>query len=582
MKKVLCLLVSVVLLLSLCITASAAGSSAINGAAAVTVGGNVELTVRVSGCGDATSVAVAVSVDDGLELVSGAWLKSGSINSFDVSSKKGALGGLSSPDVNGNLFKLVVKAKTVAAAQNVSVNVIAKNGASEILNVTPTKAIKVNCATHSYGAFTNKDAANHSHTCSVCGETETKAHTWNGGVVTKAASCKEAGVKTYTCTGCGATKTEAIAKTSAHSYGGYKMTKAPTCTAPGTETATCSVCGVTTSRSIPATGHAYGAWTTTKEPTCTAAGTQTRTCSKCGNKETKSIAALGHTFSNPTVTKQPTCTEAGEKTGKCTRCGQTTKEAIKATGHQFGEWADETPATCTKGGVQKRVCAACHAEETRATEALGHDFESPVVVKEPTIYSTGLMQGKCKRCGETTDEIIPCTYKDEASGVTVEADEGVFAEGTQLAIEPVAAESEVYESAKTILAEVSGECVVYDISAVLNGAKVQPNGKVKVSFDIPAGYGKDVAVYYVGDDGTYEKIDGVVSPDGKTITAELEHFSLYAVCKLITEDAAVPVDDATTGAAGVSGHLPLILGVIGVIIIAAIVAVIVVKKKKQA
>ena len=42
-------------------------------------------------------------------------------------------------------------------------------------------------------------------------------HAWDGGKVTKEATCKEEGVKTYTCA-CGETKTEKIAKTTAHTY----------------------------------------------------------------------------------------------------------------------------------------------------------------------------------------------------------------------------------------------------------------------------------------------------------------------------------------------------------------------------
>ena len=42
--------------------------------------------------------------------------------------------------------------------------------------------------------------------------TETAAHTWDSGVVTKEATVDAAGVKTYTCTVCGGTKTESIPK----------------------------------------------------------------------------------------------------------------------------------------------------------------------------------------------------------------------------------------------------------------------------------------------------------------------------------------------------------------------------------
>ena len=73
---------------------------------------------------------------------------------------------------------------------------------------------------HTYGAGWTYDATHHWHeaTCEHGEETEGKAeHTWDGGTVTTAATCTEAGEKTCTCTVCSATKTEAIAATG-HSY----------------------------------------------------------------------------------------------------------------------------------------------------------------------------------------------------------------------------------------------------------------------------------------------------------------------------------------------------------------------------
>ncbi len=161
MKRIICFLVTVILMMSVCITASAAGNSTVNGNNSVTVGNNIELTVNIEGCGNATSVAVVVTHSDDFELVSGTWIKNGSISVFDVSTKKGALGVLSSPNVNGNLFKIVLKAKTSSMqSQNVGVNVIAKNDLTEILNVNSSKLIKINCATHSCGT---------DYICDVCG-----------------------------------------------------------------------------------------------------------------------------------------------------------------------------------------------------------------------------------------------------------------------------------------------------------------------------------------------------------------------------------------------------------------------------
>ena len=520
-------------------------------------------------------------------------------------------------------FKIKDNAKVGATNVNLQfVDSFDTNYSENTFTVTSGK-ITVNCKTHTYGGYSKANDSQHKHTCTVCGHTETANHTWNGGTVTKAATCKEAGVKTYTCTACNATKTETIAKTNSHNWSGYKVTKQPTCTAAGTQTRTCSVCGKTESQSVPATGHnwsgykvtkeptctaagtqtrtcsvcgetesqsvpatghSYGAWATTKEPTCTEKGVETRKCSKCSATETKDIAALGHKFSNPTVTKQPTCTETGIESGKCTRCGAETTNTLKATGHNFGSWKNDKSATCTEGGTQKRTCSKCNAVETRKTNALGHDFENPTVVKEATISTTGLKEGKCKRCGETTSEVIPCSQKDEATGILFQTEVGVFTEGAQVTVEEIKQDSSVYESVKNILVETSDTFTLYNISAVLNGTEVQPGGEVTATFNIPEGYGTDVAVYYIADDGNFEKLESTISEDGKTVSAKLTRFSNYAVCKLGTSDSAnTDVAPETTEQSTESNNtLWIIIAIIAVVLIAGAVAtVIIVKNKKK-
>lgn len=371
MKKIISLFAGILLMMSFCLTVSAAGSSTISGNASVTVGRNIELTVNVTGCGEATSIAVDVTYGDGFELVSGTWLKTGSVSKFDAATNKGALGGLSSPDVNGNLFKLVLKAKTVSVnAQNVSVNVIAKNGSSEIMNVTSSKSVKINCATHSYSAWLKNSETNHIHTCSTCGNTETQNHTWNSGEVTKQATCKEAGEKKLTCTACNATKTEVIAKTS---------------------------------------NHKFGYWSVTKKATCTDKGEQTRSCSVCSHKETKAIDALGHAFSKAVVTKEPTCTEKGTQSGTCTRCNKKATSTIKAKGHKLGEYAVTLEPTCIAEGKEEATCTVCGAKSERAVAVVDHSYGEAVITKEATATETGVSTKTCTVCGYILDEEIPLT-----------------------------------------------------------------------------------------------------------------------------------------------------------------------------
>ena len=599
MKKIISCLATLALMLCTLssITAFAAGNGTISMSnATVAQGGTVTLNVDLNSNPGLVTMGIKVSYDTStLQLTKvedtgvliGTQLKTTYGSPYSIAWVDGSA--TSNNTKTGTIAKFSFKVLDSATVGNTTVTL-------KFLDSYDTKygenaftatsgIITITCKTHSYGNYSKKDNSNHTRTCSVCGHVETAAHTWNSGSVTKAATCKETGVKTYTCTACKATKTEIVAKTNNHTWGNWNTAKQPTCTTPGTATKTCSTCGKTENQTINATGHSMGAWSQSKAPTCTANGEEKRSCSKCNHTETRTVKALSHSFSNPVVTKQPTCTETGVETGKCTRCGQTTTNTIKAKGHKFGEWTDTKTATCTEGGVQERKCTVCDTAETRNTEALGHDFENPTVVKEPSISNTGLKEGKCKRCGETTSEIIPCSVKDDTTGTLFEANEGVFTAGTELKIEEIKKDNPTFESAKNILKDVCNEFILYDITAVLNGAKVQPNGEVTVTFNIPDGFSKDVAVFFVSDDGTYEKLESEVNEDGKTITAKLNHFSNYAVCELSDNKAEISTDktepEISTDNAKNNTVLYLIIAVAAVAVIVGVTVFIILKKKKQ-
>lgn len=116
-------------------------------------------------------------------------------------------------------------------------------------------------------------------------------HHWDGGEVTKKATCNEEGVKTYTCTGCGETKTASVAKLTSHSYDDGKVTKKATCNEEGVKTYTCTVCNAAKTETIAkATNHTPGA---------PATATADQVCTVCGKVLTK---ATGETEPTETVT----------------------------------------------------------------------------------------------------------------------------------------------------------------------------------------------------------------------------------------------------------------------------------------
>lgn len=588
MKKIISLLAALCVIVSFAVPASAAGFAVSLSPSKndVSAGDTVTFTVSLGGAGRGTSGYIEVAASSNFELISGKFLTANTqMADFDKSTSDGTVmyNGESNP--NGAFCEFVLKAKTASkTAQNVSVTVDIRNGSALLGSVKASKDIKIMCASHTFGNYTNVNASTHKRVCSVCGYEETKNHTWDGGTVTKQASCKESGTKHFTCTACGDAKDETIAKTNSHSWGGYKVTQNPGCTTPGTQTRTCSVCGKSETQPINATGHSMGAWSQSKAPTCTAAGEEKRSCSKCGHTETKAINALGHSFSNPTVTKSPTCTETGVESGKCTRCGQTTTNTIKAKGHKFGAWEDTKPATCTEGGIKERKCADCGASETKATEALGHDFENPTIVKAATISETGLKEGKCRRCGETASEVIPCTAQDEATGTLFEASEGVFAAGTQLSVEEIKTDNPTFDSAKNILKDICNEFKLYNIKALLDGAEVTLGGEITATFNIPEGYGRDIALYIIKADGTSERLDCNISEDGKTLSAKLTALGDYAICKLGGGDKSAvegtPADKAEKAESNTA--LYIIITAAAVIVIGGgTAAFIIIKKKRQ-
>ena len=284
--------------------------------------------------------------------------------------------------------------------------------------------------------------------CSVCNtvikaQTTTAAlgHSWDGGKVTKAATCTTAGTKIYTCTRCKKTRTETIAATGhkavkdaavaatcetagktegshcsvcntvikaqttvaalGHSWDGGKVTKAATCTAAGTKTYTCTRCKKIRTETIAATGHKV-VKDAAVAATCETTGkTEGSHCSVCGTvlKSQTTIAALGHSWDGGKVTKAATCTTAGTKTYTCTRCKKTRTETIAATGHKVVKDA-AVAATCeTTGKTEGSHCSVCGTvlKAQTTTAALGHDYGEWKTIKAATYTEPGQAERVCRR-----------------------------------------------------------------------------------------------------------------------------------------------------------------------------------------
>ena len=243
---------------------------------------------------------------------------------------------------------------------------------------------------HTFGNLTAVNENEHKDTCAVCQKEITQSHTWDGGKITKPATCKEEGVKTITCTGCKYSYTEEIPLSTVHTWSKWAKVDADT------HSRTCTVCD------LPETGnHGYKtSWSKdSKEhwhecsdckdkidveahiPGAEATETTPQICKVC-----KYVikAALGHTHD---YAQQWTTDEAGhwytcsgcEEKGEyadhdfengcdpdCSICGY-----AREAGHDYGEaWVTDAENhwyACTCGEIAEKAAHTPGAEATETT-----------------------------------------------------------------------------------------------------------------------------------------------------------------------------------------------------------------------
>ena len=164
---------------------------------------------------------------------------------------------------------------------------------------------------------------------------------WDGGRVTKPATCTEKGVRTYTCTGSSHTRTEDIPALN-HSLAGqeYVSNNDATCEQDGTKTAKCvryGTGGCTETDTVTDTGsklgHLFEDYVSNNDATCEQDGTKTAKCVRYGtggcmaiDTVTDTDSKLGHLFENYVSNNDATYARDGTKTAKCVRydqCGET-------------------------------------------------------------------------------------------------------------------------------------------------------------------------------------------------------------------------------------------------------------------
>ncbi|MBQ7295219.1 MAG: hypothetical protein IJW86_03375 [Clostridia bacterium] len=230
--------------------------------------------------------------------------------------------------------------------------------------------------------------------CSVCSQQYATGvgHNWGTWVEISAATCEEPAVRKRACQACSATEEESYGEALGHDYDKDNdgkddgvVTKEATCTEAGIITYTClNNCGSTYTDVIKSLGHDLAdEWTITVEPTCKDEGIQVKKCT--------------HSWK-----------DADGKEVKCDYYEEMTIPADKSK-HVAGEWvADDSASNCETGLKSYKYCTVCGLKVDEKTEQISHDWVADSIVYG-TCTANGYIKMVCAKCGSAKvfDENTP-------------------------------------------------------------------------------------------------------------------------------------------------------------------------------
>lgn len=122
---------------------------------------------------------------------------------------------------------------------------------------------------------------------------------------------------------------------------------------------------------------------------------------------------------------------------------------------------------------------------------------------------------------------------DDETGVYVTAPAGVVDPNAVLVVKPINA-ANANENVAAALKKLGGKQLAYDISLLLNGVAIQPNGTLYISINIPKEYFgyKNFQMYHISEDGTVEKVlftgAGTVE-NGGSINLQVDYLSIFVL-----------------------------------------------------
>ncbi len=178
--------------------------------------------------------------------------------------------------------------------------------------------------------------------------------------------------------------------------------------------------------------------------------------------------------------------------------------------------------SCGKEGLSEgKHCTQC-GEITvvqEKTPALTHDFSG----EWTDAGEGGFVRSCANNCGETE---YYATIKTD--GINAETGIDAVPEGATLYIDAITSGT-TYDALGKTLGDTAKAYKAWDIMALdAAGGAIQPDGAVRITFDIPSGFSKNIKVYYFDGADSVEEI-AINEQTETTVTILAQHLSIYTI-----------------------------------------------------
>jgi hypothetical protein len=223
----------------------------------------------------------------------------------------------------------------------------------------------------------------------------------------------------------------------------------------------------------------------TKEPTETEVGEATYTCALCSHFYTEEIDKLTHVCEFGDFVPDPD--DDAKHIRKCD-CGKS-ESADHRMQSEVVNWE-----TCGVEGQGREWCEICGYERFVTRPALEHTWDDGVVTREPTVEDVGIITYTCTLCGATYTEEIPkgiseITNEDsDVSLIVPSISNAYIPDGTVFDVVTLPTEQVPEQVLGEIAVTAEGAAKplgMYDLSLLLDGAKIQPDGTVQLTLPAP-------------------------------------------------------------------------------------------------